>query len=100
MLFIQENFKIIKFLVEKWADINTKNKTGETALNIAVCKYNRIIVEYLLKKISDINVKNNKVFTVLNYAAFKPKPNIGNDEKTDKISLLRQASAKLSIKLK
>lgn len=54
--------KMVKYLVEKGADVNAKNKNGETALMIASSDGKLEIIKYLISKSADINAtdKNGK----------------------------------------
>ncbi len=63
-----ENLTLIKSLIEKGANVNTKNEYGLTALHIAVVKGNLQIIKYLVEKGADVKAKNEDDKTVLNYA--------------------------------
>ena len=53
-----EDFELVRLLIGKGVDINTKNRGGETLLHIAVEKGHLEIVRALLEKNADINAKN------------------------------------------
>ncbi|MDR1382777.1 MAG: ankyrin repeat domain-containing protein [Planctomycetaceae bacterium] len=62
---------IVKNLVEKGVDVNTKGKNGEQPLVAAARSGNLEIVKYLVEKGADINVKNNDGFFPLLLAVIK-----------------------------
>ncbi len=59
------NFNIAKYLIEKGAKVNDRDKQGHTPLMFAVIKDNRTMVKYLVAKGAEINVKNNDGYTPL-----------------------------------
>jgi len=70
------HLEIVKFLVEKGADINQKNDFGKTPLMYASARGHLEIVELLLKNKADINKKNSKDMTALMYASLHEYPKI------------------------
>lgn len=52
------NLDIVKFLLEKDADINCKNKSNSTPLHIALVFHQTEIAQYLIESGADINIKN------------------------------------------
>ena len=61
------HLKIVKYLVEHGANVNTMNREGQTPLNSAARWGNIDIVKYLISKGADVNLK--KSFTALMNAA-------------------------------
>ena len=61
----EKRLEIIKFLVEKDADINIKDKQGWTPLIWASWSGMDKIVDFLIKKGADINAKTDKGWTAL-----------------------------------
>lgn len=64
-----ENLEMIKYLLEKGADINVKNEDGSTALMTASMYGNLEIIKYLIENGADINSKDNDDSTALIYAS-------------------------------
>lgn len=62
------NLKEIEILLNKGADINAKDKKGNTALHYTVHNKNVISSILLLDNGADINTKNNEGFSPLYYA--------------------------------
>lgn len=60
---------LMKYLLEKGADINAKNDYGDTALLRAVDEDNLEALKFLLKKGVDINCKNNEGYNPILSAA-------------------------------
>lgn len=60
---------IVKFLVDKGADVNKPNKDGNTPLMLAVLKGHRKVVKILLAKDADPNLQNACGCTALMGAA-------------------------------
>lgn len=63
------NLEMIKYLLEKGADINVKNEDGSTALMTASMYGNLEIIKYLIENGADINAKDNDDSTALIYAS-------------------------------
>jgi ankyrin repeat protein len=59
------NIELVKYLVEKGIDINTKDNYGETALIKSYENDNFDILKYLIEKGLDINTKNYKGYNPL-----------------------------------
>lgn len=64
----QNNSELLDMLLEKGADVNSKNQEGMTALLVACQRENLVLVEHLLKKNADANVKDNSGFNPLSLA--------------------------------
>eukprot|EP00833_Pecoramyces_ruminatium_P006951 jgi/Orpsp1_1/1180983/evm.model.c7180000075357.1 len=67
--------EIVKYLIEKGANINAKNNKGETPL-IYVCKNNYVdkgILDYLIKEGADINARNKKDIAPIILCCYKRK---------------------------
>jgi len=60
---------IVRFLIEKGADVNIKDWSGKTPLHYAAKIGDTIIAKLLLEKGADINAKDNRNCTPLHYAA-------------------------------
>ncbi|KAJ5071635.1 ankyrin repeat [Anaeramoeba ignava] len=66
----EKSFEIFKYLIEKEADINAKNKENETPLHL-ICEYQQKkenlfeVIKYLIEKEADINAKNKENETPL-----------------------------------
>ncbi|ORX49035.1 ankyrin [Piromyces finnis] len=71
------NFKnVVEELIQHHADINKRNKKGETALNYA-CKYGNLdIVQYLIEQGANINNITNSGETILMYGILSEKTEI------------------------
>jgi uncharacterized protein len=78
--------EVLQLLLNKGADVNTKNNKGETALMKASMFYYPEIVKILLNKGAAINAKDNKGETALSYAIKRKIPEI--------VDLLKEAGAK------
>ncbi len=63
------NLDIIKYLVENNADIEIKNKTGQTPLIIASMNNQLDILDYLLERKADTETKDNDMMTALHWAS-------------------------------
>ncbi len=61
----------IKYLIKQGADVNARDRNGNTALHGAVYKGHKEIVNLLLVREADINAKNYKQETVFHLAALK-----------------------------
>ncbi|XP_028413368.1 2-5A-dependent ribonuclease-like [Dendronephthya gigantea] len=59
---------MVKYLVEKGADVNGKDTDGCTALRSAVTEGKQEMVNYLVENHADINNKDTNGWTVLHYA--------------------------------
>jgi len=79
----------VKELLSEGANVNAKNKDGQTALMEAVSCDNAEISKLLLEKGADINAKNNKGFTALIWAA---------DGHMDAVKLLLEKNADINAK--
>ena len=66
-----EHIHITKFLLQSNADVNVKNRMGETPLHQAVSCKNLKIVKLLLKYKADINAQQNDGETPLHVAVLK-----------------------------
>jgi ankyrin repeat protein len=60
---------IVRFLIEKGADVNIKDWKGNTPLHYAAKIGDTIIAKLLLEKGADINAKDNRNCTPLHYVA-------------------------------
>lgn len=64
----------VRVLVEKGADINIRNKRGQTPIMVAAMEKNTEIVNYLLKEGADIGIKDDRGENLLHYCeSFSPK---------------------------
>ena len=89
---IGDNLDVVKFLLEKGADIEAKDTYGNTPLILASV-YNRFeIIKLLLEKGANIEAKNNYGGTFLSY--------ISKEKKRDKIEEIIQdiKSRKMMVK--
>ena len=68
-----ERWAVVPLLLEKRADINAKNKNGETALMIAAKYGEEAVIQLLLEKGADTKVKNKEGETALMIAVRKKK---------------------------
>ena len=68
---LHKNLKVMKFLVENGAEVNTVNEnSGDTALMLAVSEGYKDIVKFLIEKGANVNAVNSKSgYTVLMLAA-------------------------------
>ena len=80
---MDNNYELVKLLLENGADVNINNKYNETPLYciIAYCRLNdrkieRKIIKLLISKGADINAKNGEGITILSKAIQigRPKP--------------------------
>ena len=76
----------IKKLLDKGADVNAKDKDGETALMAAALRGHTEIVQFLLNKGADVNAKRNDGTTALMAAA--------REGHTETVRILKQAGGK------
>ncbi len=67
-LFYAENLEMVKFLLDRGADINFKNRDGETFLHKTD---NKEIAEFLISQGLNVNEKNNEGVTPLGAAGLK-----------------------------
>lgn len=67
--------ELVRFLLEKGADINAQDKYGDTALMDAASDHPEV-VELLLEKGADVNIRNKLGKTALEWAIGLEKPNI------------------------
>ena len=65
---VEDNLKQVKYLVEKGADVNSKDNVGITSLMVASLNGNLEIVEYLIEQGADINIVDNLDKSALTYA--------------------------------
>lgn len=65
--------EVVKETLEKGADINAKDRYGNTSLHWATNNENADLVTFLLKKGADVNAKDNDGYTPLRWAS--PKGN-------------------------
>jgi len=61
--------QVIELLTAKGADVNLKNRPGQTPLDIAISQGHKDIAELLISKGADINAKDNRGNTLLHRAA-------------------------------
>jgi len=54
------NESVVKYLIDKGADVNQKNKDGDTPLMVYCKLNNEYMVKYLVERGADINLKNNQ----------------------------------------
>ncbi|OUM58750.1 hypothetical protein PIROE2DRAFT_22739, partial [Piromyces sp. E2] len=55
---LNENIKVVKYLVEHGADINKENYERETPLFYACKSGNEAVIKYLVERGADINKEN------------------------------------------
>ncbi len=70
-LISKENLKVAIELIDQGADINLRNREGNTVLLLAVYKGYESIVEILIKNNADLDIKNNLGQTAQEIAAAK-----------------------------
>jgi len=72
------NYKIIEYLVEKGADVNAKDKKGNTPLHYLVGREfcDLKIVKFLIKSGAKVNAKNKEGDTPLHLAVVNCKPDV------------------------
>jgi len=66
----------VRLLIEKGADINTKNNNGSTALHAAAFLAHPEIVKLLLDKGADVNARNNRGETAIYIATLEWNPEL------------------------
>ena len=84
------HYEILKYLIEKGADVNAFDKNNVTALISVVARNHPKAVKLLIENGSDVNVKSNAEYTALHYAA--------SDGFIEVVKLLIKNGAKLDIK--
>lgn len=62
------NKDVVKELIRAGADVNAKNKNGDTALHFALVNGNTDVARFLIKKGADYNTANNKGKTPIEIA--------------------------------
>ncbi len=78
--------EIVKFLIDKGADVNAKANNGGTSLILASLKGHEDVVKILLAKGADVNAKTNEGLTALSAARYKEHQGI--------VRILKAAGAK------
>lgn len=78
----------IKLLIDKGADINFKDKYGNTVLMNACIMNNTELVKLLLENGADINAKDKDGYTALDLASINE-----NNENNEIIKILENAGA-------
>lgn len=68
--------ELAKRLLEKNADINKKDKSGNTALMLACAARNKQLVNCLIKNNANLNESNSEGYTALHNAVFSDNTNI------------------------
>jgi len=68
-----KDLKVVKFLLDKGADITVRDMYGEDILFYAVAKNNPRITELLIDRGANVNVKDNKGRTPLMYAIMQKR---------------------------
>jgi cytohesin len=63
--------EIVEFLIEKGAEVNSRDNSDTTPLYFAVTINQKDLAELLLSQGADVNAKNNHDFTSLHLAAIK-----------------------------
>jgi ankyrin repeat protein len=63
------NLEMLKFLVQRGADINSPTSDGETPLHIAVLDHESDIVNWLVEEGADVNAQDGNGDTPLHIAA-------------------------------
>jgi len=61
--------EIARLLLEKGANVNLKNKRGETALHLAVLKSNFELARIVIENGADVNLRNYEGYSALHAAA-------------------------------
>ena len=67
---LKNDYKIVKLLIEKGADVNFKNAHGKTALHIATQAYNNKIVDLLIKNNAKVDLTDEFGNTALFLASY------------------------------
>ncbi|MDR1385312.1 MAG: ankyrin repeat domain-containing protein [Planctomycetaceae bacterium] len=64
------NVDVLKYLVEKGANVNIKTDSGETPLHVAASTNSNVdVLKYLIEKGADVNAKDMMGWTPLHFAA-------------------------------
>jgi len=66
----------VKLLISKSADVNAKNRRGNTPLYLAAQNGHKDVAELLIAKGADVNAKDNNGSTLLHWACFKNNKDI------------------------
>ncbi len=103
---------MVKFLLDKGANVNIQNNVGDTALSFAVLKGYEDIVKLLLDSGVNVNIQNNDGDTVLLFAVdngqlpivkilleYSANPNIVNKTGLSAISIAKNQKRKDMIRL-
>lgn len=67
-LHLARHLQNIDSLIKCGANIDLKNKKGQTLLNLVVRESKLAVIEYLLKKGADVNAKDNDGYTIIHEA--------------------------------
>jgi len=86
MVCTEKDKDVVEFLINKGAQVDRKNRRGQTPLWLAASCGRKEIVELLIKKGADINVSNNQGLTLLTMAK--------QQKHTEVVNILRQHGAK------
>lgn len=62
--------EMLKYLIDKGADVNLKNKTSLTPLHMAIMKGHTEIAKILIKNKANVNVRDRNQSTPLHHAAY------------------------------
>lgn len=95
---LQKQIDMIEFLITSGANIDFKNKNGQTSLVIAIIKSFPEIVEILIKAGANVNIKDNLGWTPLMYAATKFGSGRNIPDNLKMIDLLLKNGAKIKEK--
>lgn len=75
---LRSNYQIIDLLLKKGADINKRNRKGQTVLHIAARWKDGDLVRYLIERGADVNVRDYLSWSPLMWASLR-----GNDSAVD-----------------
>ncbi len=79
----QGNIDILKYLIDKGANINHQNSNGDTALTLTViCSNNKEIIKTLIKAGADVSHKNHRGQTALDIIKHKAESIYKNLDRT------------------